>query len=171
MPILEILRYPHPVLRQVGQPLSVPEIASEPIQALVANMVETMRAFPGTVGLAAQQVGHPVRIFVMDSTAKTTQDRLFVMINPVIEQQSQWKFSREGCLSFPEYLVTVKRARKLTLSWYTPQGTQETQEFRDFEAIIIQHELDHLDGVLFIDRVQNIQTDLIQRSQPTPASS
>jgi len=171
MPILEILRYPNPVLREVGRELSCEEIASESIQSLISDMTETMRAFPGTVGLAAQQVGQPVRIFVMDSTAKTTQDRLFVMINPVIEQQSQWKFSREGCLSFPEYLVTVKRARKLTLSWHTPQGTQETQEFRDFEAIIIQHELDHLDGVLFIDRVQNIQTDLIQRTQPAPASS
>jgi peptide deformylase len=127
-------------------------------------MIETLYHFPGTVGLAASQVGVPVQIMVIDSTAKTTKDRLMVLINPVLTQQSQWKYSREGCLSFPEYLVTVKRARKITAEWLDPKGQLQSEAFRDFEAVIIQHELDHLQGILFIDRVKNMQTDLILRA-------
>lgn len=170
MTILEILLYPHPMLRQPCKPLSLAELAAPEIQALINSMVDTMYHFEGTVGLAASQVGALVQVFVMDSTVKTApRERLRVMINPVITQQSQWKYSREGCLSFPEYLVTVKRARKLTVTYLTPQGEEVTEDFKDFEAIIIQHEIDHLHGVLFLDRVKNIQTDLILRSALAPS--
>jgi peptide deformylase len=166
MSILDILLYPHPTLRKPGKLLSKADIASTEIQTLIADMTETMYHHTGSVGLAALQIGASVQIFVMDSTAKTDRNRLHVMINPVIHQQSQWKYSREGCLSFPDYLVTVKRARKLTMSWHTPESEVLTEEFLDFEAIILQHELDHLQGILFLDRVKNMQTDLILRSRP-----
>ncbi len=167
MTVLEILLYPNAVLRQPCRELSAADIRSGEIQELVNSMVETMYHFPGTVGLAAPQVGSPVQIFVMDSVSKTTKDRLHIMINPRIVQQSQWKYSREGCLSFPEYLVTVKRARKLTMTWFNEHGEEQTGEFRDFEAIIAQHEADHLEGILFLDRVKNIQTDLVHRRDLT----
>lgn len=171
MPLREILLYPNPVLRKPCRDLTVDDLGSDGIQTLIQDMIETMYHYPGTVGLAAPQVGESVQIFVMDSTAKTTKDRLKVLINPVILRQSQWKYSREGCLSFPDYLVTVKRARKITVQWLTPEGQTQTEEMRDFEAIIVQHELDHLQGVLFIDRVKNIQTDLVLRnaSASTPS--
>ncbi len=164
MAILKILLYPNPVLRQQCQPVSQEELASETTQTLIKDMIETMYNYEGTVGLAAPQVGVPLQIMVMDATAKTTRDRLFVVINPVIIQQSQWKYSREGCLSFPDYLVTVKRARKLTASCLNQYQDEETLVFKDFEAIIFQHEWDHLQGILFIDRVKNIQTDILDRN-------
>ena len=129
MTVQSIRLYPNPILREVCAPVPPEEIGSPKIQTLVADMIETMYAYEGTVGLAAPQVGTPVQIFVMDSTTKTTRDRLHVMINPEIQEKSRWKFSREGCLSFPDYLVTVKRARKITVSWWTPQGEQRTDTF------------------------------------------
>lgn len=164
MTLLEILTYPNPVLRQPCRPLTPEEIRSEAIQTLIADMIDTMYHHAGSVGLAAPQVGVPVQLFVMDSTAKESRERLKVLINPVMTQQSQWKYSREGCLSFPDYLVTVKRARKVTATWLTPDGEESSEAFRDFEAIILQHEADHLQGILFLDRVKNMQTDLIRRS-------
>ncbi len=170
MTIRKIRLYPDPILRQKCRPVDLQEIETAYIQDLVNDMVKTMYHFEGTVGLAACQVGEPVRIFVMDSTAKTTRDRLKVLINPTINAQSQWKYSREGCLSFPDYIVTVKRARKMILSWHTPAGEQVEEDLRDFEAIIAQHEFDHLEGILFLDRIKNINTDLIIRShQPEQA--
>ncbi len=164
MAILDILLYPNPVLREKCRPVSSDEVQSEAFQQLIDSMIETLYAKPGTVGLAAPQVGHPVQLFVLDATAKTTCDRLFVLINPVITQQSNWKYSREGCLSFPQYIVTVKRARKLAMTWMDRSGQLVNEQFTDFEAIIAQHELDHLSGILFIDRVRNIDTDIIERT-------
>ncbi len=168
MPVLEILQYPHPMLREKCRYLSPEEIRSDAIQTLIRDMIETMYAFEGTVGLAAPQVGHPVHLMVIDALAKTTRDKLKVIINAEIIQQSQWKYAREGCLSFPEYLVTVKRARKVTGTYYDQTGTLQTEPFRDFEAVILQHEADHLEGILFIDRLQNPETDLILRSSLNP---
>lgn len=168
MKIHQIRLYPDPILRQPCQPLSLEEIRSDGIQQLIEEMMATMYHFEGTVGLAAPQVGSSVRILVMDATAKTSRDGYRVMINPVILQQSQWKYSREGCLSFPDYLVTVKRARKVSATWLSSEGEEQSGDFRDFEAVILQHEVDHLDGVLFLDRVKNIQTDLIPRASLSP---
>lgn len=164
MAILEILEYPNPILRTPCAPLTEEEIQSERIQALIENLIETMYHYPGTVGIAAPQVGESVQLFVMDATAKTTRDRLFVVINPTLQSQSQWKYSREGCLSFPDYLVTVKRARKITAHWQDKTTASQSEELKDFEAIIFQHELDHLNGILFLDRVKNMQTDVIRRN-------
>ena len=165
MAILDIRLYPDPVLRKSCKLLSQEELVSSTIQNLIEDMVETLYSHPGTVGITAPQVGMPVRLIVMDVTVKTDRNRFKVLINPVISYQSQWKYSREGCLSFPDYLVTVKRARKISSSWLSVQGNSCTDDFRDFEAIVLQHELDHLDGILFIDRVKNIQTDLLYRNQ------
>ncbi len=168
MTVLDILRYPHPMLRRVCEPVSSEDLASGPVQRLIQDMIETMYHHPGTVGLAAPQVGMPLQIFVMDATAKTTRDALKVIVNPVIVQQSQWKYSREGCLSFPNYLVTVKRARKMTVQWSSPTSEPLTAEMKDFEALIFQHETDHLQGVLFVDRVRNASQDIMTRHMPLP---
>ena len=163
MPIRPVLEYPEPILRQPCKALSPDEIHSAEIQQLITDMTETLYNHEGAVGLAAPQVGASVNIVLMDSTAKTTKDRRLVLINPEISAQSRWKFGREGCLSFPEYLITVKRARKLTLTWLDEHAQPHEETFLDFEAVIIQHEMDHLAGILFIDRMQNAQTDLLLR--------
>jgi peptide deformylase len=164
-----ILEYPNPFLREVSRVLTPEDIRSPEIQHLINEMKETLYNHTGAVGLAAIQVGEAVRILLMDASAKTTRDQLFVMINPVILDSAQWKFCREGCLSFPDYLVNVKRAKKLTLSWLDETGESHTQLFKEFEAVIIQHELDHLEGILFIDRVKNFSTDVVMRDAENTA--
>ncbi|MDX2085860.1 MAG: peptide deformylase [Candidatus Melainabacteria bacterium] len=160
MAILKVYKYPHPVLRAVCEP--VVRFDSE-LRALVADMVETMYQHPGAVGLAAPQVGVPLRLFIMDITAKTTQSELKILINPHIVKQSRNKSVREGCLSFPDYLVNSKRATRLTVEAVNENGEPICYTVADLEAIAIQHELDHLEGVLMIDRIDSLKTDLIRR--------
>ncbi|MEO6324930.1 MAG: peptide deformylase [Thermoanaerobaculia bacterium] len=162
--IRDVLLYPDPMLRLPGRPVPAEELASPECQNLIVDLIETMYAQKGAVGLAAPQVGESLRIFVMDSAANAARDRLRVLVNPVITQQSQWKFAREGCLSFPDILVTVKRARRATAGWCGADGTPASEELNDFEAVILQHEVDHLHGILFLDRARNLQTDLIRRT-------
>ena len=107
----------------------------------------------------------------MDVSAATTKTDLKVMINPVIVQQSRNKVVREGCLSFPDYLANVKRATKLTVEAYDPYGELQTYEVKHLEAVCVQHELDHLDGVLMIDRINSLKTDLIRRNREAAVST
>ncbi|MBY0403545.1 MAG: peptide deformylase [Cyanobacteria bacterium] len=160
MAVLKIYKYPSPQLREVCQPV---EVFDATLAQWVSDMKETMYAHVGSVGLAAPQVGFVKRVFLVDITAKTTQDALKVIINPVILEKSKNKISREGCLSFPEYLANIKRAQKLTLQYQDETGTTQELIANGFEAVAIQHEMDHLDGILLIDRVASLKTDLIRR--------
>jgi peptide deformylase len=165
MPICRVLKYPNPVLRQVSQPVDWQ--AGQPwppaIQQLLTDMTDTLYSHPGAIGLAAIQIGHPWRIFMLDMAAKTTQDQLMVLVNPVIVSTAKNKWVREGCLSFPEYLANVKRALKVTVTYYDQHAQPQTATLTDMAAVAVQHELDHLDGVLFIDRIQSLKSDLIPR--------
>jgi peptide deformylase len=159
-----ILRYPHPLLREQCQAaLGAGQAWDADVRRLIHDLVETMYAHPGTVGLAAPQVGETVRIFVMDVAAKTTRDQLKILVNPEIIQQSRNKTMREGCLSFPEYLANVKRATRLRVRAWNLDAQPLEWEADGLEAVAIQHELDHLNGVLFIDRISALKTDLIRR--------
>lgn len=166
MAVLKIYKYPHPILRVPGvdvDPATIPDI-----QTLIDDMIETMYAGPGAIGLAAPQIGQSVRIFIMDMAAREVitdpnASQLRVLINPVITQQSRNKLMREGCLSFPDYLANIKRATRITYEAYDRDGKLKTYEARDLEAVAVQHEIDHLDGVLMIDRVASLKTDLIRR--------
>lgn len=160
MAIRPILKYPHPVLQKKAEPVTVFDKA---FQTLVADMIETMYNCPGAVGLAAQQVGETCRVFVMDMAAKTTKDQLRVFVNPELVQQSRNKMVREGCLSFPEYLANVRRATKVVVEARDQYGQVFQHEAKALEAVCIQHEIDHLDGVLMIDRIASLNTDWIRR--------
>jgi peptide deformylase len=107
---------------------------------------------------------------VVDVTASTTRAEAKVLVNPVIVQASRNKLVREGCLSFPEYLANVKRATKVTIEAYDVEGQHHTYEVKHLEAVCIQHEIDHLDGVLMIDRISSIKTDWIKRQTRPNAS-
>ncbi|MEB3245675.1 MAG: peptide deformylase [Vampirovibrionales bacterium] len=165
MAILKVYKYPHAVLRQPCLPV---EAFDETLKQIVADMTETMYSFGGAVGLAAPQVGVTQRIIVIDTAAKTTRDRQMILINPVIIKSSRNKQVREGCLSFPEYLANVKRATKLTVQAYDASGTPQTFDVEGLEAVAVQHEIDHLDGVLMIDRINSLKTDWIRRHQTAP---
>jgi len=125
------------------------------IQELIDDMIDTMKAAPG-LGLAAPQVGVPLRIVVVD-----VEDRLYVLCNPeIVESEGEYE-PEEGCLSIPGYVANVKRAQKVTVKAKNRRGKQIKLKAEGLLAHVIQHELDHLDGILFIDRLASM--DLLRK--------
>lgn len=160
MTVLRVLKYPHPVLREKCEPVTGWDAG---LQKLIDDMVETMYAAPGAVGLAASQIGETVRIVTLDVTSRTDRSEFKILINPTIVEASRNKVMREGCLSFPEYLASIKRATKVTFTAFDRDGELKTYTVQGLEAIAVQHEIDHLDGVLMIDRINSLKTDWIRR--------
>ena len=167
MPVLPALKYPHPTLRAKSK--SVLEINQE-VREIIRDMTETMYASPGCVGIAAPQVGFPLRVFVMDVSRRLGPQKnhgLVALINPEIIYGEGEKITREGCLSIPDFLGNVKRARRVIVRGLNPEGKEVEILSRDLEAIAVQHEMDHLDGMLFIHRISSLTADLIRR-KPVP---
>lgn len=160
MSVLKVLKYPHPILREQCEPVTTWDNS---LQTLIDNMTETMYDAYGSVGLAASQVGETIRLIILDTSSRTTREDYKVLINPTILEASRNKVMREGCLSFPEYLANIKRATKLTFTAYDRDGALQTYTVRGLEAIAVQHEIDHLNGVLMIDRINSLKTDWIRR--------
>jgi peptide deformylase len=163
---LPIVQYGDPVLRAKGSPI---EKIDERIRGLVQDMIETMHAANG-VGLAAQQVGEPLQITVLDisqvedrpSTMKLNGDDVdpasvmpLVLINPKVEPGSETEMGTEGCLSFPEISGEIQRAKSINVRAQNVEGARLEIETTGFLARAIQHEVDHLNGVLFIDRMSS----------------
>ncbi len=159
MAILEIVKYPDPILKQKTQPVGQ---IDENIRRLVADMAETMYSAPG-VGLAAPQVGSSWRIAVLDVTKADEPKSLIVLINPAIvaaEGECTWE---EGCLSIPDCNEEVKRQKKVCVRFQNLDGEEKTLVGEDLLGVALQHEIDHLDGILFIDRLSRIKRDLLKR--------
>jgi peptide deformylase len=156
-----VVRLPQRVLTTRAEETSYPE------DMLVGDLVETMRASPACVGLAAPQIGVAKRAIAVDVTGHpktTTCHGLVVLLNPVILSQSSTReVGREGCMSVPEFTANVARATELTLEGTGPDGTTLTIETDGFEARALQHEIDHLDGLLILDRVASLATDVFHR--------
>ncbi|MGK3993829.1 peptide deformylase [Sorangium sp. So ce1024] len=159
MAIRTILHYPDPRLRQKAQPVGdvTPEIAK-----LIDDMAETMYAAPG-VGLAATQIGEPHRIFLVDIAAENEPSNLLVFINPEIVRQEGQQTGPEGCLSFPGISEDIKRAERVTVRARGRDGATFELAADGLLAVAIQHELDHLDGVLMIDRMGTLKKRIVQR--------
>jgi peptide deformylase len=127
-----------------------------------------MRANQGCVGLAAPQLGDEVRIVVVDVSdhpRATRHHGLLVLVNPVIRLSSGSEIAREGCLSIPDLTANVKRATEVLVEAADPEGTIQAIEAEGFEARCLQHEIDHLDGILFLDRVASLTTDVFRRKR------
>ena len=156
--ILDIVTYPDPRLKEVCKPIT--EVTDE-IRQLAADMLETMYAAPG-VGLAAPQVGHNIRMLVMDPAMKDEEKQPRVLINQELTLSGEEVISeQEGCLSVPmNYRADVKRMSKVHLSAKDLDGNVIEEDLEEFPAIVIQHEFDHLDGVLFIDRISRLRRSL-----------
>src|SRR5690242_3251983 len=124
-------------------------------------MLDTLRASPG-VALAAPQIGCLVQIIVVDISRKKGEagHGLVVLLNPYIRHQEQARIIREGCLSVPDYTGNVLRYEQAVVEGFAPDGTLVTLTTSGFEALAFQHELDHLNGMLFLDRIQSLNTDL-----------
>ncbi len=162
MPVRPVLTYPDPFLK-------TKVASSDPhdpaLAAVLADLTETMNQHPGCVGLAAPQIGHASRCVIVDvsrSTRAGENHGLLKLINPFIQEASQWKVSREGCLSFPDLLANVKRAQRIRFSAYNERLEPIELVSLGFEAVAIQHEVDHLDGLLFLDRIRSAR-DLFER--------
>ncbi len=158
--VREVLRYPHPALKQVAREA---RDAGETAR-LSADLVDTMDAFGHCVGLAATQLGEPVRIVVVDVTGHkkaTVSNGRLVLVNPRIVRAEGAEVGREGCLSIPELTANVRRAT--TIEVEAAGGTIRSE---GFEARCLQHEIDHLDGLLFLDRVDSLTADVFRRKQP-----
>ncbi len=165
MPILKVACMGHPVRRTRARPLPAPDIASPTIQRLIDDMQETMLEYDG-IGLAAPQVHHGVRLFLTRIDAASDEEReelppakALVIINPQItpsgrEVIEDW----EGCLSIPDVRGLVPRAREVNLRAYDRRGERIELRARDLFARVIQHETDHLDGVLFLDRMKTLES-------------
>jgi peptide deformylase len=161
MSILKVARMGHPVLRAKARPLERSEITSGAVQKLIDDMLDTMAEYHG-VGLAAPQVHEGLRIFVASLDADDNADRPaqpFVVINPEIsivgpDVVEDW----EGCLSIPDVRGRVPRAREIKVRALDRHGDRLQLSANDFAARVIQHETDHLDGVLFFDRMRSFES-------------
>jgi len=132
------------------------------LHRLIDDMIETMYAAPG-IGLAATQLGVPLRIFTVDLSVGKSTGELIVMVNPSFVQRDGTQLEEEGCLSAPGFNATVVRPKRAVLKGFTRDGVEQTIEATDLLARAFQHEMDHLDGLVFIDRLRGIKRDLIVR--------
>ncbi len=163
MAVLDILKIPDERLKQESEPV---ERFDDELRAFIDDLEETRQAGPGAVGIAAPQVGRFQRIVIIDvsDTKKPVPNHGYmVLVNPEITEWEGFEMGREGCLSVPDYTGNVIRATHIKLKAQDPHGNPLEYEMEGFEARAVQHELDHLDGMLFIDRVVSRRTDLFQR--------
>ncbi len=159
MAVLEIRKYPDKVLKQKAAPVTQVDAN---LQRLIDDMVETMYAAPG-VGLAAPQVGIPKRVAVIDISTKGAKMPLLVLINPVfLRKEGEIEFE-EGCLSLPEYTAKVERAERVAVRFLDREGKQTEIEAEGLLAVALQHEIDHLDGFLLIDRISPIKREFFKK--------
>lgn len=167
MAILPILQFPDSRLKEKSAPVT--GVTAE-VSAFIDDLLETMRASPGCVGIAAPQVGMASRIIVVDVSAHRRGGQegnhgLLVLVNPEILAMGGKQLVREGCMSVPDYTANVQRAQWVLVDALDRGGKQVILEAIGFEAVAIQHEVDHLDGYLFLDRVSSIKTDLFRRKR------
>lgn len=147
---MQIIKYPHPTLRHKSKPL---KRVDRELKQIIAEMFDLMYSNQG-IGLAANQVDLPYRLFVMNVKGDPAEEgEARVFINPVITRKNGSAEAQEGCLSFPEIWAPVRRPEKIVVSAYGIDGQEFTYEMDGLYARAVQHEIDHLDGVVFIDRL------------------
>jgi peptide deformylase len=156
MAVLEILKYPHPILKKRAKEV---EQVDQEVKKLIQDMVETMYGANG-IGLAACQVGIPQRVIVLDVSPMDPQQGLFAMINPeIISEEGEIDYE-EGCLSVPDCLEKVKRKEKVRARGLSPEGKEIEVAAEGILAIALQHEIDHLNGILILDRLSRLKREI-----------
>jgi peptide deformylase len=163
MSLLPIIEIPDPILRAESAPV---EAINDDVTRLVRDMFDTMYAAPG-IGLAAVQVAVPRRLLVIDLQDPEEEGgepvrNPFVFINPeIVERSDEWKTYNEGCLSIPDQYAEVERPATVRATWLDETGKQREGEFDGLMAVCLQHEVDHLNGVLFIDHLSRLKRDMV----------
>lgn len=160
MSIKPLIILPDPVLRKVSTPI---ERVDANLQKLADDMLETMYQAPG-IGLAAIQVGEPLRLLVIDVAGKDEPKAPQVFINPeILWKSDEPNVYEEGCLSIPDYYAEVERPKRIRVSYLDRDGKKQECEADGLLATCLQHEIDHLDGVLFIDHISKLKRDMVIR--------
>jgi peptide deformylase len=165
MAVRKVLLYPHPALKAVARELDANSDAAL-IERVAADLQDTMGSYPGCVGVAAPQLDEPVRMVIVDVTGhrKTTSCHgLMVLVNPTVVRAEGQEVAREGCLSIPHLTANVRRATTIAIQAQSARGEAVEIETEGFEARCLLHELDHLDGILFLDRVDSLSADVFRR--------
>jgi peptide deformylase len=157
--IRPILKYGDDTLHAPASPV---DAVTPAIDQLIDDMIQTMYAAPG-IGLAAPQVGVPLRLIVVDVSVGRDPSGLIVMINPEFVERTGMQLEEEGCLSVPGFNATVVRPSRVVLKGLDRTGTESVLEGEGLLARAFQHEMDHLDGTLFVDRLRGVKRDLIVR--------
>ncbi|MCW2923557.1 MAG: peptide deformylase [Thermoleophilia bacterium] len=156
MPVREVVRFPDARLKTPCEPVGDPGPLEGELRVLALDLLDTMDSFPGCVGIAAPQVGALVRMVAVDVTghpkARSSNGRL-LLVDPEVVDSSGSCVMREGCLSIPDFTGNVRRAEAVVLRASDMEGTELRLECDAYEARVVLHELDHLDGLLFLDRV------------------
>ncbi|MBD0413360.1 peptide deformylase [Oryzicola mucosus] len=160
MTIKPLIILPDPLLRQVSKPV---ERVDERVRAFAGDMLETMYDAPG-IGLAAIQVGEPIRMLVIDLAKEGETPEPHVFINPEIVQSAEERsVYEEGCLSIPDYYAEVERPASVRVTYLDRDGKPQEMNAEGLMATCLQHEIDHLDGVLFIDHISRLKRDIVLR--------
>ena len=164
MTVRDVVTLPSPVLKQVAA-------STAPDAALAQDLVDTMMVSPGCVGLAAPQIGVSRRVFCLDVSGHPKGDPnhgLVVLFDPEIVFTDGAEVRREGCMSVPDFTANVRRAASVVVRGVDAHGTARVYESSGFEARAFQHEIDHLDGLLILDRVASLSTDVFRRKTYQP---
>ncbi len=159
MPLLRIRHYPDPVLKKVAAPVSE---FDDSLRQLAHDMAETMYAAPG-VGLAAPQVGISWRLTVIDCSSRDEEAQLLALVNPEIIESEGESCEEEGCLSVPEYYARINRSARVKVRFQDLDGRAHVIEAEGLTAIACQHEIDHLDGILFVDHLSPLKRSIFRK--------
>ncbi|MER9582786.1 peptide deformylase [Mesorhizobium sp. M0047] len=158
MPIKPLIILPDPILRQVSKPV---ERVDAPLRNLADDMLATMYDAPG-IGLAAIQIGEPLRMLVIDLAKEDEEPAPHVFINPeILESADTRSVYEEGCLSIPDYYAEVERPAAVRVKYLDRDGKLQEMEAEGLMATCLQHEIDHLNGILFIDHISKLKRDMV----------
>lgn len=164
MAVLPVRLFPDPLLRKKANPF---QLSGKSLIRLIKNIENTLDAQLCGIGIAAPQVGESERVIVVDVSPRDPTKRRHILVDPKIISIEGQIHSREGCMSLPDYTASLIRGARVTVAWMTPDGKPCRMTTSGIEAICLQHEIDHLNGVLFIDRVACLKTDVFSR-KPRP---
>ena len=159
MAVREIVKYPHPILKKRSEPIG--QIDGE-LKRLIRDMRETMYD-AGGIGLAACQIGISQRVIVLDVSPMDPQHNFFALINPEILSEEGEIDHEEGCLSVPDCLEKVKRKEKICVKGFSPEGVEKEIRCEGILAIALQHEIDHINGILILDRVSQLKREIYRK--------
>ena len=163
MPRGNLCLFPDPILRQKAASVASFDRA---LAVTLKKMYRLMKSQPSGIGIAAPQIGISKRIALVDVSARVAGARLLTLVNPEILELAEPRASREGCMSLPDYTANLVRYNRIRFKWQDAEGVWHEQVSAGIEAVCVQHEVDHLNGVLFLDRVASLKRDMIPRPRP-----